>query len=114
MPNNPNAGIWVRLATMQKVRGAYRRVLRVARVGLIKFRPGLIALSAIALLALFGWAIAFLPPRLLGIDEFASVAAIPDPKDQVKAVSDLRTALIQAVAGIGLAATLYFSARTLQ
>jgi hypothetical protein len=72
-----------------------------------------IVVGGIALLALLGALIVCVPPVVLGVNQLSQVASL-GATDQVKAVTDLRTAFLQGLAGIGIAATVYFSARTLQ
>jgi len=92
---------------------AVKPALELARKQLGRIRPWGIAVGGIALLTLLGALIVYVPPVVLGVNQLSKVASL-DAADQVKAVSDLRTAFLQGLAGIGLAATVYFSARTLQ
>ncbi len=90
---------------MGRLRRLVRRLDRVAhgvRWSLVAGAVGVVVLVAVLLAV-----IVFLPP--LAIDPRGLSRA-----DWLKAVQDLRTTILQALGGLALLGTLYFSARTLR
>jgi uncharacterized protein YjbI with pentapeptide repeats len=86
---------------------------RKARWIALKTKAHWIAFTVIAIPVLLG-SVIVLPPVLLEASYHWSGMTGLTAQDRVKAISDLRNALLQALAGVAVAATVYFSGRTFQ